>query len=151
VETIAGWCQQLKDTFGTSSTDFASIEMDRLVSTLGLQNGQPLEAKINAALAAMTAAQPKDEMEAMLASQIVATHSLIMDLLGLTKRAGELQLLEAYGGLANRLMRAYAIQTEAFAKLRRGGEQVVRVEHVHVYSGGQALVGNVRRGGGGEG
>jgi hypothetical protein len=38
---------------------------------------------------------------------VVATHSLIMDLLGRAKRAGELQLLEAYGGLANRLMRAY--------------------------------------------
>ena len=29
------------------------------------------------------------------------------------------------------------------AKLKRGGEQTVRVEHVHVYSGGQAIVGAV--------
>jgi hypothetical protein len=55
--------------FGTASSSFASVETDRLVSTLGLQNGQPVEAKINAALAAMTGARPKDEMEAMLASQ----------------------------------------------------------------------------------
>jgi hypothetical protein len=40
------------------------------------------------------------------------------------------------------------------AKLRRGGEQTVRVEHVHVYPGGKAVVGNVTTGpatgGGGE-
>ena len=35
------------------------------------------------------------------------------------------------------------MQVEALAKLRRGGEQTVRVEHVHVYPGGQAVVGNV--------
>ena len=38
----------------------------------------------------------------------------------------------------------YTAQTEALAKLRRGGEQVVRVEHVHVHPGGQAIVGNVK-------
>jgi hypothetical protein len=35
------------------------------------------------------------------------------------------------------------MQTEALAKLKRGGEQTVRVEHVHVYPGGQAIVGAV--------
>ena len=32
---------------------------------------------------------------------------------------------------------------ELLAKIRRGGEQTVRVEHVHVHAGGQAVVGNV--------
>ncbi len=32
---------------------------------------------------------------------------------------------------------------DALAKLRRGGEQRVVVEHVHVYPGGQAIVGAV--------
>ena len=35
------------------------------------------------------------------------------------------------------------MQIEALAKLKRGGEQTVRVEHVHVYPGGQAIVGAV--------
>ena len=33
------------------------------------------------------------------------------------------------------------MQMEVLAKVKRGGEQTVRVEHVHVYSGGQAIVG----------
>jgi hypothetical protein len=32
--------------------------------------------------------------------------------------------------------------------VRRKGEQTVRVEHVHVYPGGQAIVGNVNHPGG---
>jgi len=40
---------------------------------------------------------------------------------------------------------------EALSKLRRGGSQTVRVEHVHVHNGGQAIVGNVSTGGGSNG
>jgi hypothetical protein len=42
-------------------------------------------------------------------------------------------------------MRAYATQVETLRHLRNGGSQIVRVEHVHVNEGGQALIGNVRK------
>jgi hypothetical protein len=45
---------------------------------------------------------------------------------------------------AARLLRAYATQVEALRRLRNGGSQLVRVEHVHVNEGGQALIGNVK-------
>ena len=44
---------------------------------------------------------------------------------------------------AARLLRAYATQVEALRRLRNGGSQTVRVEHVHVNEGGQAVIGNV--------
>jgi hypothetical protein len=47
-----------------------------------------------------------------------------------------------------KLLRTYTAQVEALAKLRRGGEQTVRVEHVHVHSGGQAIVESVTPAGG---
>jgi len=94
------------------------------------------------------ASKPKDEIEAMLASQMVVTHSLAMEFLGRAKRAGHIPQLDASGNLAVKLLRTYTAQVEALAKLRRGGEQTVRVEHVHVHSGGQAIVGNVAPGGG---
>ncbi len=78
---------------------------------------------------------------------MVANHGVIKDILARVKHAQTVEHLEAYGGLVNRLLRAYALQTEAFAKLCRGGEQVVRVEHVHVHAGGQAIVGTVDQGG----
>ena len=42
-----------------------------------------------------------------------------------------------------KLLRTFTVQIEALAKLKRGGEQTVRVEHVHVYPGGQAIVGAI--------
>jgi hypothetical protein len=38
---------------------------------------------------------------------------------------------------------------EALDKHRRGGNQKMTVEHVHVHEGGQAIVGNVNQGRGG--
>jgi hypothetical protein len=47
-----------------------------------------------------------------------------------------------------RLTKAFASQVDALAKLRRGGEQRVVVEHVHIHSGAQAIVGAVTHTGG---
>jgi hypothetical protein len=79
----------------------------------------------------------------MLASQMAVTHSLAMEMLGRARRVDQIPQVDCAGNLAVKLLRTYVAQTEALAKLRRGGEQVVRVEHVHVHSGGQAIVGNV--------
>jgi len=50
---------------------------------------------------------------------------------------------------AARLLRAYSVQVETLRRLRHGGDQYVRVEHVHVNDGGQAIVGNVKTAGSG--
>jgi hypothetical protein len=98
---------------------------------------------VNAALAAVDGTRPENEMAAMLAGQMAVTHALAMDMLGRTKRAELVDQLHAFGALATKLLRTYTMQTEALGKLKRGGEQTVRVEHVHVYPGGQAIVGAV--------
>ena len=55
------------------------------------------------------------------------------------------QRVTAFGSAAARLMRAYAAQVEILRRLRHGGQQFVRVEHVHVNDGGQAVIGNVKK------
>ena len=52
--------------------------------------------------------------------------------------------------LVSRLLRAYTAQLETLRRLRNGGTQLVRVEHVHVNEGAQAIIGNVRSGTAGE-
>jgi hypothetical protein len=49
---------------------------------------------------------------------------------------------------ANKLTRTYAALLETLDKHRGQGQQKVTVEQVHVYPGGQAIVGNVEGGGG---
>ena len=50
------------------------------------------------------------------------------------RRAEYLEHMNSFGSLATKLLRTFTAQTEALAKLRRGGEQTLRVEHVHVHS-----------------
>jgi hypothetical protein len=54
---------------------------------------------------------------------------------------------EAYGyrPAALYLLRAYAMQVEVLRRLHNGGQQFVRVEHVYVNDGGQAVIGNVKK------
>ena len=50
---------------------------------------------------------------------------------------------------ASRLSRTYVALLDGLSRHRSKGQQVVRVEHVTVQAGGQAIVGAVTQGGGG--
>jgi hypothetical protein len=45
---------------------------------------------------------------------------------------GGYRSVSAYSGAAAKLLRAYSIQIETLRRLRGGGAQYVRVEHVHI-------------------
>ena len=145
-----GWNAQMQDTFGTRSGDFSDACINWLANAAA-ERGKPLsQTTVNAALAVVAAAEPANEMEALLAVQMFATHDLSMELMRRAKQADSLRVMAEYGTLATKLSRTMTTQIEALGKLRRGGEQTVRVEHVHVYEGGQAVVGVVNTGGTGD-
>jgi hypothetical protein len=138
------WQATMYDAFGTTSGDFIDCEMSRIANSQ--YSGGQIEApakEMNAALAVIDGTRPANEIEAMLASQMVVTHELAMAMIGKARRAETIEKVSVYGSLATKLSRTFAMQIEAHAKLKRGGEQTVRVEHVHVHQGGQAIVGNV--------
>jgi hypothetical protein len=143
-----GWAAQLRDAFGTTSHHFMARSMS-LLGTAMQRSGQGRAEGINAGLAVVAGVRPENETEAMLAIQMAATHEAAMSMLDIARGNGTVPAIQAAGGFAVKLLRTYTTQIEALAKLKRGGEQTVRVEHVHVHSGGQAIVGNVSGGGGG--
>jgi hypothetical protein len=51
----------------------------------------------------------------------------------------------ALASAAGPLLQAYATQMETLRRLRHGGSHFVRVEHVHINEGGNALIGNVNQ------
>jgi hypothetical protein len=110
------------------------------------------EARKNQYLAAVKAIEgikPSDEIEGMLATQMVATHSAAMECLRRAMIpdqtfAGRDQSLKH----ATKLLSIYARQIETHNKHRGKGQQKVTVEYVNVEAGGQAVVGNVEPGGG---
>ena len=80
--------------------------------------------------------RPRDEAEAMLIAQMIATHELAMTFARRLKRTENIpQQDSAVNGLT-KLTRTYAAQMEALKRYRSGGEQKMTVQHVHVAEGG---------------
>jgi hypothetical protein len=145
----AGFATRLLDAFGTKSPAFANRAMERLGAVMRPKGSAlPTQTEFNAALAAVDGIRPTDEIEAMLAVQMVATYETAMDMLMRAKQADLTPTLQECGSLAVKLFRTYTAQVEALARLRRGGEQRVIVQHVNVNEGGQAIVGAVNHPGG---
>lgn len=100
-----------------------------------------------AALAALKAFAPRDEIEGMIAAQAVALHQAAMECL--RRAMVPEQPSEAASRLrrdAANLARCMIEATEAIERRRGRAPQVVRVEKVTVQSGGQAIVGAVATG-----
>jgi hypothetical protein len=140
------WWYRLNTAFGTVSSDFVNTSLLQLQAAARSPFGTISETHINAALAMIEAAAPRNEIEAALAVQMACTHTAAMAILAkLDSGFGTERRIAAFGSAAARLMRAYATQVEVFRRLRNGGQQVVRVEHVHIHDGGQAVIGNVTK------
>jgi hypothetical protein len=140
------WWQRLNKVLGTTSSDFVNASLFQIQSACRSPWGGISELAMNAALAMIEAAAPKDEIEGALAVQLACTHTAAMAVLAkLDVAFATERRVAAFGSAAARLMRAYATQVEVFRRLRNGGQQFVRVEHVHVNDGGQAVIGNVKK------
>jgi hypothetical protein len=139
------WWQRLKNAFGTASSAFVDASLQQVIAAARLPNGGISEIAVNASLAFIEGANPRDEVECALVIQMACTHSAAMAVLGKLGAAnGPTRNVVATASAAARLLRAYAAQVEARRRLRNGGSQIVRVEHVHVNEGGQAVIGNVK-------
>jgi hypothetical protein len=114
----------------------------------GSSKNPPSEEDINRALAAVTGVGARDEVEGMLATQMVATHCAAITLLRRLKATETIPQQDSAGNLVTKLLRTYTAQVEALNRYRGKGQQKVTVEHVHVHQGGQAIVGTVTQGGG---
>jgi hypothetical protein len=87
--------------------------------------------------------QPRDQIEAMLASQMAAVHMASMTLARRLAHVEDIRQQDSAERAFTRLTRTFAAQMEALKRYRTGGEQKVTVQHVTVSDGGQAIVGNV--------
>jgi hypothetical protein len=88
---------------------------------------------------------PKGAMEGLLAVQMMGVHNAaLMFLRNATAEGQDIEVRDANVLRAVRLMRLFIDQLEAMERLKgKTRQQKVTVEHVHVYEGGQAIVGAV--------
>ena len=145
----------MQDMGGSKFGVFNHYLVDSLMRTMWVVGGQDpaaraaLESKaMGAAVAALRAFEPKDEIEGMLAAQAVAMHHASMECFRRSiiseQSADTASKLRRDGG---NLSRGMTDMLSALAKHRGQGQQKVTVEHVHVHAGGQAVVGAVTTGG----
>ena len=140
---MEGWKTRFMAAFGTSSSTVVHVEVERTAKALRKRDGSIDPAELDAVIAIISGQQPKNELEAMVICQMAVAHALLMKSFGNLNRSNEIQQQDTNALTIARLSKAFGSQVDALVKLRRGGEQRVVVEHVHVYQGGQAIVGTV--------
>ena len=139
-KALADWQKQ---TFGTEDAELQSRFLGQAAGAVSDFAGRELKSYDYVA-AALFGVGPKDELEGMLAVQMVAVHTLAMELMRRAASTAQPDLgVEVNINRATKLMRTFTNQIEALGRYRGKGEQKMTVEHVHVYEGGQAIVGQV--------
>lgn len=133
---------------GTDDIEFLSGLLKQ-VAALTDPGHEFSESAANFALAAIRCIEPRDEIEAMLAAQMAATHQLSMQSARRMTLATTLDGKDSAEREFNKLARTYTSQLDALKRYRAKAQQVVRVERVTVNEGGQAIVGEVRSSGAG--
>jgi hypothetical protein len=130
----------VEKTFGTSDGHLAAELL--LQVTRALPTKEICDPDGNHALAALHGIRPRDTLEGMLATQMVAGHNMAMDLL--RRAALPLQppeAMELYLNSATKLQRTFVAQIEVLDRHRGKGEQTMTVEQVHIHDGAQGIVG----------
>ena len=142
---------RLKMVGGSASDDWNNVLANQTIQTLWMKHSdeETLDRQLAATTAALIGIGPRDELEGMIAAQLLAAHSAAMEcyrraMLSEQTFEGRRENLNQ----ANKLSRTYGALLEALNRHRGKGQQKVTVEHVHVHAGGQAVVGMVETPGG---
>jgi hypothetical protein len=142
----------LMEALGTLEPDFAEGILRQLckAATQGQKEDQKVdEQALNFMVSVMKGVRPKDQLETMLAMQMAAVHMLTIDFAWRLNSASSIPQQDSAERALNKLARTFVAQVEALKRYRSSGEQKVRVEHVTVNEGGQAIVGTVTHRGAG--
>ncbi|MHC4563832.1 MAG: hypothetical protein ACYS8X_13820, partial [Planctomycetota bacterium] len=145
-------CAKMAEAIGSTDPDVQGLLLDQAVKTFrGVfysddVNRDRMVGATNQALALLSEIRPRDEIEAMLAAQMIGAHNMAMEAMGraaLTDQtfAGR----ESNVNHATRMMRTFLAQVETLKRYRDGGQGRMTVGQVNVNDGGQAIVGTVNQ------
>jgi hypothetical protein len=143
---------ELRRIGGSNSDDWNNRIANETINTLWLKHldEETRHRQMVTAVDGLIGIHPRDELEGMMAAQLIASHSAAMEcyrraMLPEQTFEGRHEALNQ----ANKLSRSFTTLLEALNRHRGKGQQKVTVEHVHVHAGGQAVVGAVSTPGGG--
>jgi hypothetical protein len=146
-----GWAL-LIDSLGAGSARVTEVVIDQVAALVQTKAGVNQQ-DANRMLALIQGIGPRDPIETMLSVQMAAIHMATIKqaqvLAGSLEKPSTYHMSEGASTALNKLARTFTTQVDALKRHRSKAEQRVIVEHqhVHVYPGGQAVVGNVTQGG----
>jgi hypothetical protein len=136
---------------GTGSAQLQNILAMAVAKAMGCaedQGEKPYIDRLNAALAIMHAIGRQTPVEGMLGAQMAVAHAMSMRAADFACWSHDTEVKRGWAALSVKFMKTFCTQVETLERLRgRGGStQTVRVEHVTVEAGGQAIVGAISPG-----
>lgn len=142
---------EITGTAHASVSDRVTCQVGCVLDDLGSKEQSSGDNKIVSALELIKELGPEDVTQSMLAAQMIACHNAAMKFMRIALAPGRpSEFVDSNIGRASKLMNIFTAQVELMQKLKgKGSQQKVIVEHVHVYPGGQAIVGSVSGGTGG--
>jgi hypothetical protein len=133
---------QLRTLYGTRTGEAAAALLTSAIKALG-ENARDY---VDLMVAMPVEMEPRDAAEAMLVTQMAATHVAMTQMSLRLHGATSYQLRESFERSMTRLSRTCLAQMDQLKRYRAKAQQVVRVERVTVNDGGQAIVGDVSYG-----
>lgn len=139
---------RIVDTTGASNLMAGRLLLEQISEVGYKKNGGGKGfSRVNGMLGMIANIKPRDDVEAMLVTQMISVHTLSMKCASTASQTDSSS--EGYKESISstlKLMRTFASQVEALNKYRGKGQQKMTVEHVHVNEGGQAIIGSVEGG-----
>jgi hypothetical protein len=129
---------------GVPDAEAATILVVQAAAMPARRTGTPGE-DLQTAMHTLGQIKPEGALQSMLAVQMIGVHNSAVRFLMRASEEGQTMVgADANVQRSVRLLRLFNEQLHALASLRgKTGQQKVTVEHVHVYEGGQAIVGSV--------
>ena len=137
-------CSEEKTTFMGSRNLDLTVDLFRAASSAILPSNQRKDADYMRVRTFHEEMGPGDPLEAMLYSQLFSLHSHAMALMADAQKSLVIDMREKHLSMANRLLKTFNATLETLGKHLRKGQQVIKVNHVHVNDGGQAVLGNFK-------
>ena len=129
---------QLLEALGSNDFDFLNGLLKQLCN-VGSTGRSIDEDGLNFMLAMVKGIEPRDQVEAMLAAQMAAVHNATMTFARRLNHVENIPQQDSAERAFNKLARTFAAQVETLKRYRSSSEQTMRVEHVTVNNGGQAM------------
>ena len=117
------------------------------IAVLGSHGKRIDEGASNFALGFVDSMKPRDAAETLILAQMAVIHQATMMMARRLNHVDNIPQQDSAERALNKLTRSFTAQMDTLKRYRSKGQQTVRVERVTVQEGGQAIVGNVERGG----